>query len=224
MVLGWDVRKDGLTTADGWERVYFLPRAKAQQTRTAQSPAGPEGYPVQGLRGVVSWQEAAPSQGQYTAAEVVWQLAAEGMPGVPSPGDLLIDTRGVSYRVLQTAVLERTGRYRCVCRHLAVAEGLETLVDIERAQRIKSADGVEVLQWSVWRSGVRAKLQMEQCELQKEGDRILIQARWKIYFAETFPLDLHCRIRGPDGTRYRIVALRGQERIDGLMEADLEPV
>jgi len=98
------------------------------------------------------------------------------------------------------------------------------LVDVERAQPTKSPDGVEVLQWTVWRSGLRAKVQPVETRLQIEDDQMTIQTRLKIYFAEPVALDQRCRIRGPDGSRYRILAVRGQERIDGLMEADVEPI
>lgn len=225
MVLEWDVRKDVLTTADGWTPIRLAPRGAGQGAPTVPpEDLGVQGYPAQGIRRTVSSQEAAQSGGQYTTTDVVWRLAAEGLPQAPAPGDLVVDGQGVRYRVLETTILERTGQYRCVCRRLAIAEGLDTLVDIERAQPAKSPDGVETLRWIVWRSGLRAKLHPEESRVQREGDQMVSRVRLKIYFAEAIPLDQHCRIRGPDGARYRILAVRGQDRIDGLMEADVEPI
>lgn len=225
MVLEWDVRKDGLTTADGWTPIRLAPSGTGQQTPTVSPEApGDQGYVAQGIRCMVSVQEAAQSGGQYTSTDVVWRLAAEGLPQAPAPGDFIVDGQGARYRVLQTTILGQTGQYRCVCRRQAIMEGLDTLVDIERAQPAKSPDGVEVLRWTVWRSGLRAKLHPEENRVQREGDQMISRVRLKIYFAEAIPLDQHCRIRGPDGVRYRILAVRGQDRIDGLMEADVEPI
>lgn len=225
MVLQWDVRKDIFLAADGWEPVRLV-RGHSGQPMAPDSSgqSGAEQYQIKALRGPISLEEAALSGGKYTATDVIWQIAAEQLPEPPRLGDLIVDSRGVSYRVLQSRLLERTGRYRCVCRHLAIEAGLDNLVDIERAQPSKGPDGVEVLQWSVWRSGLRAKLQVRESQVQIEGDQIASRPRLKIYFAEMVPLDQHCRIRGPDGQRYRILAVRGQDRSDGLMEADLEPI
>ncbi len=225
MVLEWDVRKDVVSTADGWEPIRLGPVRAGQPVEPASlKQEAAEGYWAKGIRGPVSQQEAAQSGGQYTATDVIWHLAAEGLPQAPRPGDVVVDGQGVRFRVLRSTLLERTGRYRCVCRQLAIEAGLDTLVDIERAHPTKGPDGVEVLQWSVWRSGVRAKLHPEESRVQREGDQMVSRVRLKIYFAEAIPLDQHCRIRGPDGVRYRILAVRGQERIDELMEADVEPI
>ncbi|HOM17218.1 MAG TPA: hypothetical protein PLQ00_07815 [Thermoguttaceae bacterium] len=225
MSLDWDVRKDFSRAADGWAEVRLVPGRQAEQAPSDGSEqSDPPGYPAQALRQAVSAQEAAQSGGQYTATDVVWHLAAEGLPQVPAPGDFIVDGQGVRYRVLQTKSVPQAGRYRCVCRHVAIQAGLDTLVDVERAQPTKSPDGVEVLQWTVWRSGLRAKVQPVETRLQIEDDQMTIQTRLKIYFAEPVALDQRCRIRGPDGSRYRILAVRGQERIDGLMEADVEPI
>jgi|GEM_PF-607303 len=225
MALDWDVRKDFSTVADGWEQVRWVPSAGGQQD-PAIRPEDPavEGYPAEALRRSVSRQEAAQSGGQYTATDVLWHLAADSLPQAPAPGDWIVDSQGVRYRVLRVDSLAAAGRYRCVCRQLAIEAGLDTLVDIERAEPTKGPDGVEVLRWTVWRSGVRAKLQPEEARLQREGDQMISRPRMKIYFAEPLGLDQHCRIRGPDGARYRILAVRGQERIDGLLEADVEPL
>jgi len=220
----WDVRRDFQQTADGWETVRLAPaRPRARDGSGQTEPSDEQGYPVQGIRQAVSRQEAAQSGGQYTATDVVWHLPAEALPQAPAPGDWIVDSQGVRYRVLRVDALAASGRYRCVCRHLAIEAGLDTLVDIERAEPTKGPDGVEVLRWTVWRSGLPAKLQPEEAPLQREGDQMILRPRMKIYFAEPLPLDQYCQIRGPDGSRYRILAVRGQERIDGLMEADVEP-
>lgn len=218
MGLEWDARQDFLTTADGWEPIRFCP------AEIGPKAAPSEGYSIQGLRRAVSSQEAARSEGRYTATDVVWHLVADALPHVPTPGDRIVDAQGVQYRVLEVSAVKLAGRYRCLTRNLAIGHGLDTLVDIQRAQVVKSSDGVEVLQWTVWRSGIRAKVQPWQRQLRMEGDQLVSRLQLKIYLDESVPLDGHSRIRGPDGTVYRIVAIHQPHRIDALMELDVEAI
>jgi hypothetical protein len=173
------------------------------------------------LRQAVRTREAEASAGRYTASDVAWHLPAAELPEPPRLGDAIVDGEGQSWTVLDVRLTTLGSRWRCVARNLAIAEGLDQCIDIEKATYTKSAAGTTEPSWSTWRSGVRARIQPAECEVGQNHERLGTRARYRVYLAENVLLDHTHRLRGPDGAVYRILASRRAERIDALMEIDV---
>jgi len=173
------------------------------------------------LRRAIRTREAAPSGGWYTASDLVWHLPVAELAEAPRLGDVIIDADGRRWTVLdvQHAVLE--GRWRCVTRDLAIVHGLDQHVDIDQALYGKSDDGAAEPTWRPWKTAVPARIQPCQSVTTADQGRIRAETRWTIFFGEDLDLDHTHRIRGPDGTVYRILAVRRAERIDALLEIDV---
>jgi len=167
--------------------------------------------------------EAAPSKGLYTKADMIWYLPVAQLVESPQPGDVIVDTAGARWTVLEVRRAVLRSIWRCTTRNLALAYGLDRHVDIERASFSKDAAGVEQPTWRTWKTGIAARLQPLAAEQSSDAYRQTTASRYLVYLAEQVELDHTCRIRTPDGKRFRILAVRKPQRIDMLLEVEVRP-
>ncbi len=191
---------------------------------TVMRPGSPTATEVpHALRSAVRAREAERveySEGQYTASDVVWHLPASELTQAPRLGDVIVDGEGQRWTVLdvQKAVLD--SRWRCFCRNLAVLHRLDQYVDIEKATYVKGEGGADEPKWHPWKTGLRAKIQPAEVRVKDEHERKVAACGVTVYLADDIQVDHTHRIKGPDGTIYRILASRKAGRIDALMEID----
>jgi len=173
------------------------------------------------LRRAIRTRELEESNGRYTAGDVAWHLPASELAAPPRPGDVIVDADGRRFTLLDVQQTVLGSRWRCVARNLAVVHGLDTYVDVERATATKGTAGAERATWHIWRSGLAARIQPAESAVTNRHDRRTTNARFKVFLAQDLDLDHTHRIKGPDGTIYRILACRKAERIDSLAEIDV---
>ena len=172
----------------------------------------------------VRTRQGEPAGGHYTATDAVWHLPAAEITEPPRPGDLIVDAGGSRWTVLDVRQTALQGRWRCVCRDLAVAHGLDQYIDVQEATYAKSAGGADQATWQTWKTGLSAKIQPVEVRAENEHERRRTAARFRVFVDADVELDSGHRIRGSDGTIYRIISVRKPERIDALLEIDVERV
>ncbi len=172
------------------------------------------------VRAAVRASEARSSGGKVTEDDVVWHLDAAELDTSPEPADVILDGEAQRWTVL-AARRTVTGRWRCVCRNLAIACGLDQYVDIEVAAYTKDAAGAERAEWHPWRTGVAARIQPIRAAVDGDHHRRAHRAELKVYVADQLQLDHTHRVKAPDGTIYQVVGCRTADRIDALMEIDV---
>ena len=173
------------------------------------------------LRCPIRTREAEKSGGRYTASDVTWHLPASELSAAPRPGDVIVDAEGQRWTVLDVAESTLSGRWRCVSRNLAVVHGLDEYVDIEKASYTKGVGGADEPTWRTWRTGLRAKIQPARVRVEHQHERGVTMTGFKVFLAEDVPVDHTCRVKGSDGTVYRVVGHRNADRIDALAEIDV---
>ncbi len=176
------------------------------------------------LRLTIRTEEARHSGGHYTTSDVVWHLPAVELPHAPHLGDVLIDPQGRRWTLLQIQEAAQGRRWRCVARNLTAVHGLDQTVDIEKATYSKSLRGASQVTWAPWRTGLQARIQPRTVAVDERHDRLDAVAQFTVVLAENVEVDQTHRLKGPDGTLYRILASRRAERIDALMELDVERI
>lgn len=179
---------------------------------------------VHALRLTIRTEEARRSGGHYTTSDVVWHLPAAELPQAPRLGDVLVDLQGQRWTLLQVQEAAQGHRWRCVARNLAVVHGLDQTVDLEKATYTKSLLGASKATWEPWRTGLQARIQPRTVAVGERHDRLDAVAQFTVVLAENVEVDQTHRLKGPDGARYRILAARRAERIDALMELDVERI
>jgi hypothetical protein len=216
MSLSFDPSADFVQAADGLEAVTLLRRgANATALGTVIAHA---------LRQAATTREAAPSGGRATASDLVWHLSVSELPEPPRPGDVLRDSRGIRWTVLEIVEATLGSRWQCSTRNLAVAHGLNDMITILQAVYPKGTGGAMDPVWQPWRTGVWARIQPQiaQTALAQSARETL--TRCQVLVEEPLELDHRHRIRGPDGTLYRVLATTTAERIDELPSIEVEVV
>lgn len=170
------------------------------------------------LRTRVTTQQPVPSAGRSTAADLTWSLPIDELTFALRPGDVIVDASGRRWTVLELRESTLRGQTRCACRDLAVANGLDAHVDIEQADYTKSDAGADVAVWTPYRTGVRARIQPARGQVNDLHQQRAVHAEFTIFLDEDIALDARHRIKGPDGTHYRVIAWSKADRIDALME------
>ncbi len=170
------------------------------------------------LRRAVTTHEAETSRGEYTLSDVVWHLPAGDISSPPSPADVIVDGDAARWTILAVTRTTADSRWRCVCRNLAVAHHLDQFVDIERAVYDKDTRGARRTTWQLWRTGLAAKIQALGADNTDSHQQDVTVGEFCVYLAEAVEVDHSHRLKGPDGTRYRITGFKKSERIDVLLE------
>ncbi|NLE38458.1 MAG: hypothetical protein GX621_10580 [Pirellulaceae bacterium] len=192
-----------------------------QQEATLQRPGTSDSWPLcRAVSSPVRVSEARSSAGAYTQDDVVWSLDAGEMTVAPQPGDVVVDADARRWVVL-AARRGATGRWRCICRNLAIAQSLDRTIDVEVAVRSKDAAGAEVVTWQPWRTGVAARLQPIRSTVAPIHERLGQLSEWKVFVADQLDIDHTHRIKTSDGTIYQVVGVQKAQRIDTLMEIDV---
>ena len=210
MTIQFDAGNDLADVADGLGQVTIRRPGSSNSTQVAHA-----------LRRMVKVRELRELDGHYRASDVTWHLPISEMTSRPRLGDVIIDSDGQRWTVLDVRKETTDSRWRCVCRDLAVVHGLDQYVDIEKVTYTKSDGGADVPAWRAWKTGLKAKIQPVETRTGQQHDRRVTTARFKILVAEDLAVDHTHRVKGPDGTVYRITGSQRADRIDRLMEIDV---
>jgi len=210
MALDFDPTDDLAAVADGLTSVTVMRPGSSASTEVAHA-----------LCRAVRTRELEKSGGRYTAGDVTWHLPESELADAPRPGDVIVDQEGQRWTVLDLQHTALAGRWRCVARNLAVVHGLDDYVDIEKATYAKGDGGADVPTWHTWKTGLRAKIQPARLQMRDEHERRVGAAEFTIFLAEDVAVDHTHRIKGPDGTIYRVAGYRKADRIDALLELDV---
>ena len=207
MSLAFDPSDDFLDVVDRLQPVTLTHPGSSSSTAVGGS-----------LRTEVTTAEARASQGAYTESDTVWHLPASEVGSPLALGDVIVDADDARWTVLRVRRTAADSRWRCVCRNLVVVHGLDQYVDIEKATYAKGDQGAEVATWHPWRTGLAARIQPAEVTVSVEHQRRVTTAEFFVYLAESLALDHTHRLKGPDGTVYRVTGCRKANRIDTLME------
>jgi hypothetical protein len=211
MTIQFDAGDDLADVADGLAPVTVIRPGSSDSTQVAHA-----------LRRTVKVREVKELDGNYWAADVTWHLPIGEITARPRLGDIIIEADGQRWTVLNVRKTTINSRWHCICRNLAVVHGLDQFVDIEKVTYSKSDDGADVPTWRAWKTGLKAKIVPLDTRTRQQHDRRQTTARFKLLLDENLAIDHTHRIRGPDGTVYRIKGTQRADRIDRLMEIEIE--
>lgn len=207
----FDPSGDFADVVDGLEPVTVVRRG------TSIATAVPHAW-----RHAASSKEAAPSNGQYVRSDLHWWLPQAECAAAPRLGDEILDASDERWTVLAIAGPGPSGRWRCDCRNLVIAHRLDQAVIIEEVAYSKGEGGAAVATWTTWRSGVRARIQP--AEVQVEDVLRMPQAvkKYLIFIADELPLTSAHRIKAADGALYRVTGWTAAQRIGELQTIQAE--
>jgi len=160
------------------------------------------------------------SDGQCVAVDADWHLPAAELDAPPGIGDVIIDRDGRRWTILELELIMLGSRWKCSARELSIAYGLDDTITILQAEYAKSDAGAIQAVWQVWRTGVRARIQPVETQVDVEHLAQCATCSYRIYFAEDLMLDHTHRIRGADGMLFQITAVTGAARLGELQTVE----
>lgn len=173
------------------------------------------------LRRALGTREAAASNGKYTTSDVRIHVDPEAVDPDPIIGDVITDGDGTRWTVLETSLETLGTRRACICRALAIVNGLTQRVKIEEMTVTKGDVGQPVSTWTEVKS-VAAKIQPE-ASYPTMGDK---QARsnrltYSAWFEEDVQLTSNRRVVDYEGNDYTVDSYTVPEDLGKLPEARL---
>jgi head-tail adaptor len=106
---------------------------------------------------------------------------------------------------------------------LSLVHDLHHLIDVQRATWAKGASGALGVQWVDYRVGIAARVQPISVSNDAAHEQRFARATHRVYLADTVPLDSNFRIMH-EGQPYNVLGCRLLDRIDQLLEIDVEQV
>jgi len=206
--MSFDPSSDFSDVVDGVESVTL--------NRRGSTPHGTGESVQNALRRAVTVEEAAQSNGKYTASDVTWHLPCSQLSSRPRLGDIITDGDGQRWTVLEVHWATMKSRWQCAARNLAVVYALDDTVSVLKAVYAKGTAGAAEATWRTWRTGVRARIQPLESRPAVENAAETTDDRFTIFVEEDLPLDHSHRIKAADGMIYRITKVTGAERIGEL--------
>jgi hypothetical protein len=208
-----DPSDDFSAVCDGLETVTLC--------RRGSTPGDPGTVVAHALSSGVTMREAAASSGRYTASDVTWHLPVAELPDAPRLGDLIVGGQR-RWTVLEVQRTTLGTRWRCIARSLAVVYGLDDTVTILKATYGKGTGGAAEATWFPWKTGVRARIQPVESRTGSRHEALQSVTRFQIFVEEELALDQSHRILAADGRIYKVLGVRGAERIGELQTIDAE--
>lgn len=174
----------------------------------------------------LTFKELAGSAGVYVGADRAWLIPAAILPPglTPKLADRIRDAQGTDWTVIGDAQLNSYQTwYRLVCRDLVLVNELRDLADVYRPQNNQDPAGNRVPDYA----GAPAYAQVP-CRLQEqEGTReesfgkLGLTRRYTVYLGQRLTVTAEDRLV-VGGVNYQVTGYRNPDRIDLLMEIDVE--
>ncbi len=220
MTVNFDPSDDFAETVDGTETVTLKRRGSSAETIITHALRRAVNTSEAQVRNVYNTWKAPSGGGRHTAADLTWHLPKEQLSDAPRLGDTIIDGGDRRWTVLDVRLATLETRWQCFARNLSVAYGLDDTVTILKATYAKGDGGAAEPTWNVWKTGVRARIQPAEVDVDTEHQTRRTKRRFQIFVEEDVALDHNHRIEGPDTTIYTIRGTLGAERIDQVQTVD----
>ena len=204
MTLDFDPSTDFEDVTDGLEAVTLDRRGKASTSVT------------NALRRRIATTEVSASDGMYMAGDTRWHFPVVECTTPPALGDVIVDGDADRWTVIDVTKCTLSKRWNCAGRELSIAYGLYDRLTIEEAVYSKGTGGAAEQTWRTWKTGIKCRIQESSADVSMAQDAYHMAKRYEIVIANDVAINHTHRIKGANGTLYKIEERRGAQEIDGL--------
>ena len=174
------------------------------------------------LRRAVSAREVAASNGRYTGSDVNFHVPAGLLPYTAKPGDLITDSDGTDYRVLDASLETLSSRWKCVCRNPVIAYQLYDLINVEEPALTLDASGAAVRTWTETYRQVHCRVQPEEAAVHDSFGTRGQYIRYTVYLSKELVIDAReARVIWKDLT-LDVIRYRSSEVLEALPTLEVE--
>lgn len=183
------------------------------------------------LRHQVTEAEAEASEGAVTTQDVSWNLPAVQVVDRPRPGSEILEDNSsgmegdpIIWTILTVDLATLGSRYRCACRDLALAFGLNEKVNILRPNLQQDAAGAWTPDFFPAYLDVPAKFQeVEGLEVRERGKRTT-ETRYNVFLGRRLRLSIEYQVVDQDGLVYELLGWTTPDQIDALQTLEVRRV
>ena len=111
-------------------------------------------------------------------------------------------------------------RWMCAARNLRVVYGLEDTITIERATYVKGDAGAMEEKYSVWKTGVRARVQEDVVDMVVEAGAKRATKEITILMEDDYAITQRDRIKDRRGNLYKVESLVSESNIGRPFEVE----
>lgn len=176
-------------------------------------------------RRAITYKELVASAGAYTGQDRAWLIPSQVLPtGVtPRPGDVVRDSTGADWVIGDVTAGKFGLTYKCVCRNLALTNGLTASGVLKRAASAKDAAGRPANATYSTVATVACRVQPEASGTEEVFDRLALPTHYTAFLAEPVTVLAHDRFE-VGGVAYGVKGYENPARIWELMSLKLELV
>jgi len=219
MAVSFDATEDFADVVDGLEAVTVNRRGSSDDTSIGH--ALQRAINTHELGGQVE-RQFVNTGGKIMAGDVRWHLPIEECATAPRIGDVIVGANSDRWTVLAIHEETLSSRWKCICRNLRVAFGLDDTITIEEAVYEKGTAGAAEATWHTRKTGIAARVQPATATPITDHEARVTRQQYQIQIEHDVELKKHHRIRwvggiGCDGSvKYRILNYTRSEDVGQL--------
>lgn len=185
-------------------------------------------WPTTAKRRQLRYRELVASGGAYTSQDLVWLIPTQFLPVYANPklGDRLTDQFGATWTVIEAALNTWRTWWSVTCRNLVLVNGLADTADLYRPTNNQdiAAGRLPVYATVTGSTDLPIKVQEQDATVEEKNGKRQATRRFVGYCGQRIYPQAQDRIVTSDGTIYQLTGWRSADRLDLLMELDLEIV
>lgn len=185
-------------------------------------------WTVTGKRLPISYKELVASAGAYTMQDITWLIPTKHLPANANPrlGDRIEPADGTSWTVTEATLNTLKSYWRLTTRNLVLVHGLADTANLMRPENQQDSVGARLPVYANVSGSTSLPIRVQETEAVVENRNGKRQATRKFtgYVGRRIYPQANDRIVTSDGTIYQLTGWRNADRLDLLMELDLEIV
>lgn len=202
MSVGFDPSTDFQDITDGLETVTLDRRGSSDNVTVTAA-----------LQRKIATTEVVASDGKLRSGDVRWHLPRAQVTTTPRLGDWIEDAAARRWQILQVDDATLQNRWMCAARDLRIAYGLDDTITIERATYGKGTAGAGEETYSIWKTGIRARIQETASDMEVGAGAKRTTREFTILLESDVQILQTDRIKDSRGVFYRIEGTVQQEEI-----------
>ncbi len=216
-----DIYAEDWKTWVGRENVTLRSRTALSPTYTDVTVSGTDGG---AKKRALRRNEIIASNGVYTSDNLAWHLPTQNCGTAPRPGDIVLDGQNVSHTVLEVQINHWGWVYRCVTIALEIVNALSATGVLSRPAMTKDDASRRTFgAYTDITTGISCRVQPVDSATRDLLDRNTVPKQYSAWVAVALDVRANDRFTVA-GVNYTIKGYKNPERLDQLLQLDLEMI
>ena len=166
-------------------------------------------------RRALTYRELSAANGVYTGQDLVWLLPAAVLPSgvVPKMADVIRDSTGTPWTVLEAALNTLQTYWRLTTRDRVLAYGLRDTISVWRPTNAASPAGDRTPKYKPLYLNVQARIQPQAQDATDRLGKRFLSERFQIYVERDLGVEINDQVRDGTGKIYQITGYEDPSQV-----------